>query len=266
MRLLVTRPREDAESLSQALAARGIDTLIEPMIEIVDVPGPALTRGSYQAVLFTSVNGVRALVRRNRGDLVEVHDLPVLTVGDATARAARAAGFHHVESAAGDVVALAALVTARLSPTKGPLLHIAGSQVAGDLAGSLAVAGFSVQRAAIYAARKATALSATTRDALNRGMIDVVTFFSPRTAAAFVTLGREADALPALAGIAALCLSQAVAQAAGVVPWRAIVVAPRPDQESLLGCLDDPALQPRTSASGSGASGSGVTPAAREPS
>lgn len=252
MRLLVTRPREDAESFSQALAARGIDTLIEPMIEIVDVPGPALARGGHQAVLLTSVNGVRALVRRNRGDLAEFLDLPALTVGDATARAARAAGFRQVESAGGDVVALAALVTARLSPAKGPLLHIAGSEVAGDLAGSLAAAGFMVQRAVIYAARKATALSPVTREALNRGLIDVVTFFSPRTAAAFVTLGREADALPALAGIAALCLSQAVAHAAGVVPWRAIVVAPRPDQDALLGCLDDPALQPRTSASGSG--------------
>lgn len=244
MRLLVTRPREDAESFAQALSARGIDTVIEPMIEILDVPGPALGRGGYQAVLFTSVNGVRALVRRNRGDLADFHDVPALTVGDATARAARAAGFRQVESAAGDVVALTALVTARLSPGDGPLLHIAGSQVAGDLAGALASAGFQVQRAVIYAARKATVLSAATREALNRGMIDVVTFFSPRTAAAFVTLGREAEALPALAGIAALCLSQAVAQAAGVVPWRAIVVAPRPDQESLLGCLDDPALQP----------------------
>jgi uroporphyrinogen-III synthase len=202
--------------------------------------------------LFTSVNGVRALGRRNRGDLADFHDLPALTVGDATARAARGAGFRHVESAAGDVVALAALVTARLSPGNGPLLHIAGSQVAGDLAGSLATAGFKVQRAAIYAAQKATALSAVTREALSRGMIDAVTFFSPRTAAAFVSLGREADALPALAGIAALCLSQAVAQAAGVVPWRAIVVAPRPDQDSLLGCLDDPALQPRNSTAGSG--------------
>lgn len=244
MRLLVTRPREDAESFAQALASRGIDTVIEPMIEIIDVPGPALAGGDHQAVLFTSVNGVRALMRRNRGDLTEFRDLPALTVGDATARAARDAGFRQVESAAGDVVALTALVTGRLSPGDGSLLHIAGSQVAGDLAGTLASAGFRVQRAAIYAARKATVLSAATRDALNRGMIDVVTFFSPRTAAAFVTLGREADALPVLAGIAALCLSQAVAQAAGVVPWRAIVVAPRPDQESLLGCLDDPALQP----------------------
>jgi uroporphyrinogen-III synthase len=254
MRLLVTRPREDAESFARTLAARGIETLIEPMIEIVDRLGPPLARDKAQAVLFTSVNGVRALQRRNRGNLAALTGLPVLTVGDATARAAQAAGFRHVESASGDVVALAALVLARLSPQDGPLIHIAGSDVAGDLAGELATAGFLVNRVAIYTARKVTTLSAATVDAFHRGTIDGVTFFSPRTAAAFVTLGRESGVLPALAGTVALCLSPAVARAAGTVAWRAILVAPRPDQEALLGCVDDPALQPARSESGSGAS------------
>ncbi len=246
MRLLVTRPREDAESFAAALAARGIETVIEPMLEIVDLPGPPLTREDAQAVLFTSVNGVRALQRRNRSDLSQFIDVPVLAVGDATDKAARAAGFRQVESAAGDVEALAALVLGRLSPGDGPLLHIAGSQVAGDLAGRLTAAGFVVRRTAIYAARKATALSAGALAALRHHRIDAVTFFSPRTATAFVTLCRDAGALPLLAGTAALCLSRAVAQAAGAAVWRAVVVAPRPDQEGLLGCLGDPALRAPT--------------------
>lgn len=246
MRLLVTRPREDALSFAAALAASGIETVIEPMLEIVDLPGPALARDDAQAVLFTSVNGVRALRRRNRSDLSPFLNLPVLTVGDGSARAARATGFHRVDSAAGDVEALAALVMARLSPGGGPLLHVAGSQAAGDLAGRLAAAGFVVRRAAIYDARQATALSTGTLEALRHGRLDAVTFFSPRTATAFVTLCRDAGVLPLLADTVALCLSQAVARAAGAAKWRAIVVAPRPDQEGLLGCLSDPALQAPT--------------------
>ncbi len=246
MRLLVTRPREDALSFAAALAARGIETVIEPMLEIVDLPGPPLIRGDAQAMLFTSVNGVRALQRRNRGDLTHFLNMPVLTVGDASAQAARAAGFHRVESATGDVEALAALVMARLLPGDGPLLHVAGSQVAGDLAGRLMAAGFVVRRAAIYDARKATALSAGTLEALRQRRVDAVTFFSPRTATAFVTLCRDADALPLLARTVALCLSRAVALAAGAAAWRAIVIAPRPDQEGLLRCLGDPALQAPT--------------------
>jgi uroporphyrinogen-III synthase len=246
MRLLVTRPREDADAFAAALAARGIETVIEPMLEIVDLSGPPLAREDAQAVLFTSVNGVRALQRRNQGDLSPFIDLPALTVGDASAGAARAAGFRRVDSAAGDVEALASLVMARLSPGDGPLLHIAGSRVAGDLAGRLTAGGFAMRRAAIYDARKATALSAGTLEALRHRRIDALTFFSPRTATAFVTLCRDAGVLPLLADTVALCLSQAVALAAGAAVWRAIVVAPRPDQEGLLGCLGDPALQAPT--------------------
>lgn len=260
MRLLVTRPREDAESFAQALAARGIATMIEPMLEIEDLPGPPVAGAALQAILFTSVNGVRALQRRNQ-DLSPLAAIRVLAVGDATAGAARAAGFARVESAAGDVESLAALAIARLTPDGGPLLHVAGSQFAGDLAGALTGAGFTVRREAIYAARKARALSAPTLDALREATIDGVTFFSPRTAAAFVTLCGDADALPLLAHTAAVCLSPAVARAAAAAPWRAVIVAPRPDQEALLGCLGDPALRRPAAESGSA---SRVSPAAGE--
>jgi len=214
------------------------------MIDIIDLPGPPVARHDAQAILFTSANGVRALHRRNQGDLSELVPLPVLAVGNATAQAARDAGFRQVESAAGDVAALASLILARLAPAAGPLLHIAGSQVAGDLAGRLTAEGFVVRRDVIYGARQATQLSMATLDGLRLSQIDGVTFFSPRTAAAFVTLCRDRGALPLLQAVVALCLSPAVAQAVNTVTWRAIIVAPRPDQDALLGCLDDPALRP----------------------
>ena len=244
MRLLVTRPREDAQSLAQALRARGIEPMIEPMIEIVDLPGPPLARHDAQAILFTSANGVRALQRRNQGDLSEFLSVPVLAVGNATAQAARDAGFRQVDSAAGDVAALVSLCLTRLAPNAGPLLHIAGSQVAGDLAGRLTAAGFALRREAIYRARQATQLSMATLDGLRLSQIDAVTFFSPRTAAAFVTLCRDMGVAPLLQTVVALCLSAAVAEAASAAAWRAMIVAPRPDQAALLGCLDDPALRP----------------------
>lgn len=246
MRLLVTRPREDAQSLAQALVARGIEPMIEPMINIIDLPGPPVARHDAQAILFTSANGVRALQRRNQGDLSQLLPLPVLAVGDATAQAARDAGFRRVESAAGDVAALVSLTVARLAPDAGPLLHIAGSEVAGDLAGRLTAAGFAMRREAIYGTRQARQLSMATLDGLRLSQIDAVTFFSPRTAAAFVTLCRDTGASPLLQAVVALCLSPAVAQAVSAITWRAIVVAPRPDQDALLGCLDDPALRPST--------------------
>ena len=63
LRALVTRPREEAESLTAALATRGVEALVEPLIEIHYQAPEALDLGGVQAILCTSANGVRALAR-----------------------------------------------------------------------------------------------------------------------------------------------------------------------------------------------------------
>ena len=79
MRLLVTRPREDAEVLAVLLRERGVETIIEPLISIRDVDGPGLDLAGVQALLITSANGIRAFSRR-QGD----RDIAVFAIGDAS--------------------------------------------------------------------------------------------------------------------------------------------------------------------------------------
>src|SRR5689334_15169636 len=128
LRALVTRPREDAIELAAALAARGIEPVIEPLIDVHFRTEPALDLAGAQAVLCTSANGVRALAR-----LSAERALPLFAVGDATAARARAEGFAAVASAGGNVDDLARLVRERLRPEAGRVVHVAGSAVAGDL-------------------------------------------------------------------------------------------------------------------------------------
>ena len=104
MRLLITRPQEDAAALAKRLSERGIEALIEPMFDIVHQPAGAPGLHGAQAILLTSANGARALAA-----LSTVRWVPVLAVGDATARTAKELGFIKVESAAGDVETLAAV-------------------------------------------------------------------------------------------------------------------------------------------------------------
>jgi uroporphyrinogen-III synthase len=237
-RLLVTRPQEDAEPLVRRLTALGYACAVEPMLDMVWLDGPEPDLTGVQALLFTSANGVRGYVRRTQR-----RDRPVYAVGDATARAAREAGFAQVESASGDVQALAELTRARCRPDQGDLLHVAGSRVAGDLAGLLGEAGFTLRRAVLYDAVPAAALSASTAAFLRTSAIDIVLFFSPRTARSFVKLLGEAELIDQCRTVDAFCLSPAVAEAAraygdqGGTPWRSVRVAPRPDQDALLGLL-----------------------------
>src|SRR5207244_9994252 len=135
--------------------------LTEPSLDIQYRDAPSPDFAGVQAILCTSANGVRALTR-----LSGERRVPLFAVGAASAAAARDAGFAELVSADGAVDDLARLVCARLDPAAGSLLHVAGSVVAGDLAGMLRDAGFTVERAVLYDARPATVLSPACTQAL----------------------------------------------------------------------------------------------------
>jgi uroporphyrinogen-III synthase len=232
MRLLITRPRRDAEAVARVLHDRGIDSLMEPLLKVTNLTVPNFSLDDVQAVLLTSANGARALAQASTR-----RDVAVLAVGAATAAAARDAGFTDVEAAGGDVEALGGLAKARLDPHGRPLIHVSGSAVAGDLAGYLSEAEFTVRRTVLYEATPVSALSPTAVAGLNDGAIDGVLLFSPRTAKSFVRLARESSVR--LTQVRALCLSRAVADQAAAAPWRSIEVAARPDQEALLDLIGD---------------------------
>jgi len=236
MRVLVTRPSEDATRLAQRLAALGVVAVAAPLLDIHYIAGDELNLDGVQAVLFTSANGVRAFAMRSSH-----RTLPALCVGDATGREAVAAGFTNVKSAAGDVAALADLVKNERDPAAGALLHPAGSRVAGDLADRLQDAGYTYCREVLYEAVKAAALPEAARAALAAGDpdggVDGVLLYSPRTGAAFAQLVRDAGLSDALGQVTAYCLSQAVAEEVQGLPWAAVKVAVRPDQDALLALL-----------------------------
>lgn len=232
MKLLVTRPREDAADLATALARLGHETLVAPLLEIVFQDHVEIADRDYQAILITSANGARALSRR--AEAVLLKDSRVFTVGPASALAMQAAGFSRVESADGDVDALAATVTIELSPFDGPLLHVAGSVVAGDLASVLALQGFDVSRVALYEAVTPDRLPEPIAAALTEGTLEGALFFSPRTASQFVRLVAAAGLAKSLSRLTAFALSGNVAQALAPAGFQQVHIAPEPTQDSLL--------------------------------
>jgi uroporphyrinogen-III synthase len=233
MRALVTRPRTEAAELAEALAARGIAAIIEPLLEIHYRSEMAPDLGGVQAILCTSANGVHALAR-----LSDERAVPLLAVGDSSAARARADGFTRVLSAGGAVGDLARLVRERLDPAAGRLLHVAGSIVAGDLAGMLRDDGFAVERAVLYEARPVAGFGADCVRALAAGIVDFALFFSPRTAAIFVRLADRAGIAEAMGLVTAVSLSAASDEGLGGLGFRERHIAPRPDQPGLLAALD----------------------------
>jgi uroporphyrinogen-III synthase len=229
MRLLNTRPLEDAASLTQALEALGHEVISAPLLMIEDVAAALPDLSDASSLLATSANGLRAFARQS-----DQRDIKVFAVGDATARTANDMGFGNVATASGDVAALANLVKAECQPSDGKLLHVAGTKVAGDLGGELQAAGYDVQRLVMYKATVAEVLPQDLKKMLSAGDVDGVLLYSPRTAATFVTLVQTAGLEKACATADVWCLSPAVADKVRQLPWQNIYTSRRPEQAALL--------------------------------
>ncbi len=231
-RALVTRPKEDSADLIGALEQRGIAVVAEPLLTIRPKTGAAVETDGVQALLFTSANGARTFADVSKG-----RDLPAFAVGDATAKTLRDLGFAKVESAQGDVEDLERMVRRRLDPTRGRLLHAAGSSVAGDLAGRLKAAGFEVDRVHLYDSEPADALTDMTRAEIAAGRIDWVLVFSPRTAATFASVIERAGLADAAGKMTLVALSDAAAKATPL-KFKRVAIAAEPTQAALLATVD----------------------------
>ena len=235
MRLLVTRPDEDASATIAALEALGHEAIASPLLTIRPIADAVIPDEAWQAILITSANGVRAIA--GHSDFEKFKSIPVLTVGAASAEAAREAGFTSVVSAEGNVESLVTLAASKLDPSSGPLLHVAGSVTAGDLKGGLETPGFRVARVVLYEAQAAEYLPDAAREALAAGTLDGVLFYSPRTAASFAALVRAAGLDGSLKSLTAYCLSAPVAEALEGLPFCDIQVSDEPRQSALLSLI-----------------------------
>jgi uroporphyrinogen-III synthase len=86
VKVVVTRPRDQAGPLVSRLEALGHEVVECPLIEIEPLPGPVEVAG-YDWVIITSPNGARELVARASGDLPKV-----AAVGPGTAETLRELG------------------------------------------------------------------------------------------------------------------------------------------------------------------------------
>ncbi|HEY4274298.1 MAG TPA: uroporphyrinogen-III synthase [Rhizomicrobium sp.] len=230
MRILVTRPAEDGAEIARRLEELGHQALLAPLLDVSFFEGPVLDLDGVQALLATSANGVRALAGRTAQ-----RDIPLFAVGPQTAEAARTAGFLRVRSAEGDAVALADAVSHWADPAAGALLHAAGAESGGWLAGALAEKGFTVRREDLYRVDAAMALPDEAVRALRDGSVKAALFFSPRSAQVFAACLERAGL--AATGLTAICISANTANALTGLSFAEVRVAAAPNQSALLACL-----------------------------
>ncbi len=237
MKVWVTRAEPGAGETAKRLIELGHEPLVAPLLvvrRLVDV-SPDLT--AVGALAFTSANGVRAFTQASNR-----RDLPVFTVGEATAAAARQAGFAHVHAGPRDVAALAADIVARRDTIEGVVLHASAAEPAGDLAGALAAAGLELRPCPLYQ----TVAADSPAPALRERLADVhaVLLHSPKAARALASLFASGLDLSGahLVGLSPACLAPVANLAAA-----SRQSADAPNEADLLARLEtlEPAARPR---------------------
>jgi uroporphyrinogen III methyltransferase/synthase len=201
-RIVVTRPRAQAEELARLLEDQGAEVILFPTIEIAPPPDAAPFEraveeaATYDWIVFTSANGVRVFFERfvlGRRDLRELARVRLAAIGPETAaelerRLLRPAVVAAEFRAEGLIAALAA------EDVRGKrflLPRAAGARPV--LPETLSARGARVEDVVAYqAVQPSGADVASVRTALAAGEIDALTFTSSSTVANFVAMvGRD---------------------------------------------------------------------------
>jgi len=217
-RVWITRAQPGAARTAERLAALALEPVVAPLLAIQPIEQAEPDLGGVDILAFTSINGVAAFAA-----LTARRDRPVMTVGDATAEAARTAGFVHVRSAAGDLQALADLIAAEAS---GKVLAPGAEAPAGDISGEVAMRrseGMTVHTLPVY--------RAVATDVAAPADPDAVLIHSPRAGQLLAAFGKAA-----LEHAVVACISPAAAApliALGLSP----AVAAAPHEDALIATL-----------------------------
>lgn len=217
MKLIVLRPQPGADATAARAADAGLEVVVSPLFV-----GRALTwrppdPGGFDALLVTSANAVRYAGPA----LASYWHLPVHAVGEATARAAREAGFEDVAAGDGDVDELLACVSKR--PHR-RLLHLCGAHRR-----RTGTAGVKVRYVPVYAMEPVPKLVPDAEQACRTRAAALV--HSPRAARALADLVDAAGT--ARSNISVVAISEAAASAAGG-GWCEVVASTVPTDAGML--------------------------------
>ena len=241
MRLVITRPREDAERQADQLRALGHEPLIHPLLEILYLPLPTLDFDDVQALIITSRNALRALSQNDGFN--DAKKLPVYCVGEGTAEFARDLGFSTIFVGGGTARELIPTLTDTVDPNGGILLYLTGQNLAYDLEAPLTDAGFQVKRIIAY---KALPLGrehiVNFAKSLKRG-VDGVLLMSPRTASAFINFIKIFGLEQETRAIICYCYAETIARPLGEIDGLTIAVSSSPTEDEFLKLIGEASSQ-----------------------
>lgn len=214
-RILVTRPKDRAGTLSEKLRDLGADVVEFPCIRTETIsPCPAMadalgSLAEYEWLGFTSAAGVDAFwtcLRAQGKDARVLGSVKLAAIGPATGKVLEARGL--TADLIPEVYDAAHMGAALAKAAKGKILLLRAEAGSPALTDALAAAGVAFYDIPVYRTIYDNPHSAQLREELEAGSIDYVTFTSASTVKGFVSaVGTEAD----FSKITSLCIGEQTA-------------------------------------------------------
>jgi uroporphyrinogen-III synthase len=205
--VMVLRPEPGASETVRRARERGLEAISIPLFEVEPVPWQVPDAQLFDALLLTSANAVRLAGEALQG----LRGLPVCAVGEATAEAARSAGFRVAMTGNSGVARLLGSI-----PPGMRLLHLCGADRK-----DVACATQIITEMVVYRSRPIEAPQ------LSGASANVTLIHSPRAGQRFAALVSDR------ASISIAAISPDAAEAAGS-GWKSVAVAERPTDDALL--------------------------------
>lgn len=223
MSIWLTRAKAQSEAMASEIRQ---PTIIAPVQHIIH--HDVTIEGAFDAIITTSQHACVGIK--------QYHNLPLYTVGETSAEAARKTGFSKAFALAHDALSLAAaIVSMHAKPMR--LLYLAGAETRIDLAKLLDSQGHDVTTVVTYEAAQETSLPAELIQNWNT-LTGVVFMSVGAVKAAHALIIKHRLDVNQCKQMRAYCISAPVAAQAGGLPWAVIHISESPTQQSLIEALN----------------------------
>ena len=229
MHIVITRPKEDSLYLMENLIKLGHEVTHLPVIKIEKLETKKIDLLNYQAVIFTSSNGIRFMNIEKFNSKIKC-----FCVGSSTEFTAKQIGFLNTYTSEGTVDSLIELIIRTLNNKSEKLLYLSSEFISKDLDKDLINAGYLVDRISNYTSIAVEEIDKKTLDFFVKKPPDVIFIYSSKSAKNLFNLVNKYSLLNVVTQSNLMCISEKVLLILKQIKWKKVFVFSPGEEEFLL--------------------------------
>lgn len=232
--ILLTRPIRESLELKEKFNLLGMESIIEPMIQIEEINGwkdsyHKLNKNKDSLLIFTSINAIYEFASKEKS-----RDNEIAVVGKASKEIAIKLGFKNILVGEGDAISLYKLIAQKDKKTN--IIYFSGEIITLDMPLELTKQGFQTTKIQIYKTINIDNFSQNTLTLFKKNKIKSVLLFSSETAKNFMKIifHNNLD----LSNTKLFALSEKIAKVVEELDWCKVYISSKKDSEHIIKLIE----------------------------